>query len=53
MIKLDKAEEKRKRNAIKNAEKQAEKQAEKTLLNSAMSKLSKEEFEALKRNLNR
>ena len=41
MIKLDKAEEKQAENA------------EKTLLNSAMSKLSKEEFEALKRNLNR
>ena len=53
MIKLDKVEERLKRNAIKNAAKKQAENAEKTLLNSAMSKLSKEEFEALKRNLNR
>lgn len=53
MIKLDKAAEKRKHNAIKNASKKAKEEAEKTLLNSAMSKLSKEELEVLKRNLNK
>ncbi len=36
-----------------NASKKAKEEAEKTLLNSAMSKLSKEELEVLKRNLNK
>jgi len=51
MIKLDKAEERKRQKAAQKAIKKAEAQEEKKLLNSAMNKLTKEELQALKRSL--